>query len=57
MLLIYRIFIRPKPIIKKELNKEDRQKITITEFCAYFGLNVDQVQETLAKFYTKNNAA
>lgn len=40
--------------IKKELSKAPHQKITVTEFCAYYGLDVVEVQDALTSFYFRN---
>ena len=37
-------------IIKKSLNREKHQVVTIKEFCHYFGYNVDEVIAILSKF-------
>lgn len=48
---------RIRRIIKKELNKQNHQKITITEFCTYYGFDEAVVRARLTSFYTKNKAA
>jgi len=40
-------------VIKRLNNKEKHQKITVKEFCRYFGLEVNEVIEELNKFYNK----
>ncbi|HEY9220435.1 MAG TPA: hypothetical protein VIO43_02540 [Lutibacter sp.] len=36
--------------LKKSLNREKHQVVTIKEFCHYFGYNVDEVIATLSKY-------
>lgn len=38
-------------IIKRKNNKEKYQKITISEFCRYMGLEVSETRSELEKFY------
>ncbi len=33
--------------IKKHLNKEDHQLVSITEFCNYMGLEIDEVNPSI----------
>jgi hypothetical protein len=33
--------------IKKHLNKEDHQLVSITEFCSYMGLDRDEVEASI----------
>lgn len=33
--------------IKKHFQKEDHQVVSITEFCAYMGLEISEVQELI----------
>ena len=44
-------------IIKKELYKEQHQKITVTEFSNYYGLDIKEVQEAINEYYAKNKVA
>jgi hypothetical protein len=38
-------------IIKRKNDKEKYQKITISEFCRYMGLEVSETRSELEKFY------
>ena len=38
-------------VIKRKNNKEKYQKITISEFCRYMGLEVSETRAELEKFY------
>ena len=38
-------------IIKRKINKEKHQKITVKEFCRYMGLEVKEVVLELKEFY------
>jgi hypothetical protein len=35
--------------LKKELNKEKHQKVTIKEYCQYYGFDIDEVLAVLSK--------
>ncbi|WP_396167566.1 hypothetical protein [Flavobacterium sp.] len=35
--------------LKKVLNKEKHQKVTIKEYCQYYGFNIDEVLSVLSK--------
>lgn len=36
-------------ILKKALQKEKHQKVTIREYCQYYGFNIDEVLAVLSK--------
>ena len=36
--------------LKKALNKEKHQKVTIKEYCSYYGFNLEEVLGVLSKF-------
>ncbi|PRZ20064.1 MULTISPECIES: hypothetical protein [Flavobacterium] len=36
--------------LKRVLNKEPHQKVTIKEYCHYYGLNLEEVLGVLSKF-------
>jgi len=36
--------------LKKVLNKEKHQKVTIKEYCQYYGFNLEEVLSILSKF-------
>lgn len=38
-------------VIKRKNNKEKHQKITISEFCRYMGLEVSETRQELENFY------
>ncbi len=35
--------------LKKALNKEKHQKVTIKEYCQYYGFNLEEVTRVLSK--------
>ncbi len=35
--------------LKKALNKEKHQKVTIKEYCQYYGFNLEEVMRVLSK--------
>jgi hypothetical protein len=35
--------------LKRALNKEKHQKVTIKEYCQYYGFNIDEVLAVLSK--------
>jgi predicted transcriptional regulator of viral defense system len=40
--------------LKKALRKENHQKVTIREYCEYYGLDLNEVVEVLSKFELKH---
>ena len=38
-------------LLKRKYNKEKHQKITISEFCRSYGLEVPETRQELEKFY------
>ena len=40
--------------LKRALNKEKHQKVTIKEYCGYYGLNEEQVMGVLSMSELKN---
>ncbi|NDP26654.1 MAG: hypothetical protein GZ087_04400 [Flavobacterium sp.] len=39
--------------IKKEINKKSHQKLTIKEYCQYYGFDLEEVLKVLSKFEHK----